>query len=356
MLAKKVVYILSFCLTIVLFNGCDGTIEPEIQDDMEVVYLTITRAYAAGQETFNDDEVDFEDRVHDLAMLVFDSSTGEKVCEYFDANISFSEKRKTFTVKLIPGQRDFYFVANMPMAELQTIADKTAMEGYMSRLNGFDTSFYLQATREKGFPMSRVYLNQQITKGGTIYQPEPFSPDGEERVRLIRIVAKLEIILTGNPETVDYITYHNAYTQFQFKMPEIDTPTNGFHSGNLSFTSPITTPVSDTLIYYMPEAVMSAVAWDSLSTTANRPINYFTIHTFNNKIYEVPIVVNGTAAQTNYVSFAKGQEPANATSPNYSIVRNNLYRYTINMPIEDYYIAVHAEVLPWLRRSQKIEF
>lgn len=36
----------------------------------------------------NTDNIDYEDRVHDLAMLVFDSGTGEKVAEYYESGIA----------------------------------------------------------------------------------------------------------------------------------------------------------------------------------------------------------------------------------------------------------------------------
>ena len=98
-----------------LFSGCSASSEPDNASygDSEV-YLSVTRAaYVDDTESINTDNVDYEDRVHDLAMLVFDHVTGEKVAEYYESGIAMSGSN-TFVVKLTPGQRDFFFVANMP--------------------------------------------------------------------------------------------------------------------------------------------------------------------------------------------------------------------------------------------------
>ena len=155
------------------FAGCDSLIHDDQKNPQSepVVYLSVTKAQAEGLETLNADDVEYEDRVHDLAMLVFDSSSGIKVGEYFDENIPISEKDKSFIVQLNPGpgQRDFYFVANMPIAALKSITTRSAMESYMNTFRDLDTDLYLNATETKGFPMSRIYKNQTITQGGNIY-------------------------------------------------------------------------------------------------------------------------------------------------------------------------------------------
>ena len=120
-------------------------------DGSSMVYLKIHRAHQSGVESINDDGDDFEDRVHDLAMLVFDSNSGKLVISYFDENIPFSEKNTTFTVRMVAGIRDFYFVANVPMAELKSITTSTEMESYMNSLRNLHEDLYLQATELKGW-------------------------------------------------------------------------------------------------------------------------------------------------------------------------------------------------------------
>mgnify|MGYP000196266517 CR=1 FL=1 len=82
----KLLYFLTACLLLAL-GACDSLIYDDREgshetDEGPVVYLSITKAQAAGLESLNADAADYEDRVHDLALLVFDSATGEKVGEF----------------------------------------------------------------------------------------------------------------------------------------------------------------------------------------------------------------------------------------------------------------------------------
>ena len=56
--------------------SCDKLIYDDLDEkpDAEAkVYLAVTRAaHTDGNESINKDEVDFEDRVHDMAMFVFE--------------------------------------------------------------------------------------------------------------------------------------------------------------------------------------------------------------------------------------------------------------------------------------------
>lgn len=309
--------------------ACDSFIfenqdEIDKQTKGQEVYLSVTRAQAADTETINEDAADYEDRVHDLALLVFDSSTGEKVCEYFDEGIPFTEKEKTFTVKMTSGKRDFYFVANMPIEALKTISKKSEMDNYMAAFRDLDTDLYLAATKDKGFPMSRVYLDQTISEGGNIYQPKPFRPvvngTEESRVRLIRSVAKLEVVIDGASIGVKNIYYKNAYRQFSLLSSEVhpDPATVEYYEDK-----PLKN-VGNSYLYYMPEAMMVTPSW---STTDHKPINYFLIETLDGTFYEIPIITdNRTITDTDYLAFATGQ---NTDKPDYNIYRNRHYYYVI---------------------------
>lgn len=311
-----------------LLMACDSFIY-EDQDEIDKqtkgqeVYLSVTRAQAADTETINEDAADYEDRVHDLSLLVFDSSTGEKVCEYFDEGIPFTEKEKTFNVKITIGQRDFYFVANMPVAALKVISTKSEMDNYMAAFRDLDTDLYLAATQSKSFPMSRIYLNQTVSEGGNIYQPKPFRPvvngTEETRVRLIRSVAKLEVVIDGASASsgVKNIYFKNAYRQFSL-LPEVYPATVGYYEDK-----PLK-KVGNSYLYYMPEAIMVTPNW---STTDHKPINYFLIETLDGHHYEIPIITdNRTITDTDYLAFATGQ---NTDKPDYNIYRNRHYYYVI---------------------------
>ena len=325
----KIRYILLLCLPVLLV-ACDSFIyenhdETDKPTKGQEVYLSVTRAQAADTETINEDAADYEDRVHDLALLVFDSSTGEKIGEYFDEGISFADKEKTFTVKLTTGQRDFYFVANMPITALKAIATKSAMDSYMATFHDLDTDLYLAATQNKGFPMSRIYLSQTITEGGNVYQPKPFRPvvngTEENRVKLIRAVAKLEIVIEGASSSsgVKNIYYKNAYRQFVLTPDMYPASVSYYEDKPLK-------KVGNSYLYYMPEAMMMNTnpVW---SMADHKPVNYFRIETLDGTFYEIPIITDDrTITDTDYLAFATGQ---NTDKPDYNIYRNRHYYYII---------------------------
>ena len=87
----QLLYILLISI-LIAFSGCQSQTDDDSSttDPQSIVYLSVTRAQVDGLETFNADDEDYEDRVHDMAMLVFDSSTGTKVGEYFDEHIALS--------------------------------------------------------------------------------------------------------------------------------------------------------------------------------------------------------------------------------------------------------------------------
>lgn len=325
----KLLYFLTACWLFAL-GSCDSLIYDDREgshetDEGPVVYLSITKAQAAGLESLNADAADYEDRVHDLALLVFDSATGEKVGEYFDENIPFGVKEKSFTVKLTPGTRDFYFIANMPMTELKAIGSKGVMQTYMSSLRNLDADLYLGATESRGFPMSRTYLNQTVSEGGNIYQPKPFRPvvngTEENRVKLIRAVAKLEVVIEGASigSGVKNIYYKNAYRQFGL-IPDMYPATVGYYEDKLL------KKVGNSYLYYMPEAMMMNTnpVW---SVADHKPVNYFSIETLDGKSYDIPVITDDrTITDTDYLAFATGQ---NTDKPDYNIYRNRHYYYVI---------------------------
>ena len=325
----KLLYFLTACWLFAL-GSCDSLIYDDREGSLEteegpVVYLSVTKAQAAGLESLNADAADYEDRVHDLALLVFDSATGEKVGEYFDENIPFGVKEKSFTVKLTPGTRDFYFIANMPMTELKAIGSKGVMQTYMSSLRNLDAGLYLGATESRGFPMSRTYLNQTVSEGGNIYQPKPFRPvvngTEENRVKLIRAVAKLEVVIEGASigSGVKNIYYKNAYRQFGL-IPDMYPATVGYYEDKLL------KKVGNSYLYYMPEAMMMNTnpVW---SVADHKPVNYFSIETLDGKSYDIPVITDDrTITDTDYLAFATGQ---NTDKPDYNIYRNRHYYYVI---------------------------
>lgn len=312
---------------LLLLASCGKSIYEEAdQDDSKpAVYLSVTRAaHSNGTESINEDAIDFEDRVHDMMMLVFDSNTGALIGSYIDNNIPISETSKTFVVKLTPGQRDFYFVANMPLGDLTGITTRTEMDAYLKAFRDLDAALYLAASAAKGFPISRVYLNQTLTEGGRMDNPTLFRPGGEDKVLLRRAVAQLQVDLEGSAVTfgVKNIYYKNAYRQFSLESINNTPLAPAFYAeanGN-----PMKR-VGNSYFYYMPEALMNTTpAW---GIGDHKPINYFVIETTNGTRYEVPIITyEGVIAGGNYLKFARGEE---SVKPDWQIYRNRRYVYTV---------------------------
>lgn len=152
-----------FALILLLFlwSGCDRGVDPQPDPLQPDVYLLVNAraAHTNGEESINMDAEDFEDRVHSLAMLVFDSNTGEKVAEHFSSSIGSGTSTYVFTVKLKPGQRDFFFVANIPNMQtaMASIVNKSDMNHFMQVFRDLDPIHYHNATNNNGFPMSRMY-------------------------------------------------------------------------------------------------------------------------------------------------------------------------------------------------------
>nr|WP_298673993.1 hypothetical protein [uncultured Prevotella sp.] len=328
MMKKLTNIYLTLIAALLLLAGCSETSEDTAGKTSPSVYIAVTQATGGTVQdgTINTDNTYYEDRVHDLAMLVFDSSTGEKVAEYYESDIPMTGSN-TFVIKLIPGQRDFYFVANMPDMEntLQGITKETDLNTtYMNTLRNLDAALYQGATSDKGFPMSRVYLNQTVSTGGSIYQPAPFTPDGEDQVKLIRVTAKLEVSFALNGTAgnigVQSVTLHNANAQYCLTNPST-TPAS-------SYTDPVTLTregSSNTYYCYMPESIISSAAWSA--TGNNQPINYFTIETTEGKTYDVPIITDD-AVTNDYLEKATGNYTG--YTPPYTIYRNHDYKYTVN--------------------------
>lgn len=346
----KLTKIFTILFALLLFSGgCDKLIYDQYPDGEGVgidgkaskVYLAVNHGGAAklrssselpDDPTINKDETDYEDWVHDLALFVFDHDTGELVTKYFDEGNNNNKITNSFVIELTPGQRDFYFVANMPASGLSNITDRADMNDYMSAINTLDGTLYQGATAIKGFPMARVYTNQTVSEGGTVYQPAPFKPNGnEDQVLLIRVVAKLEVqIDAGEFESVESITLKNAYQDYHLQHGTVDggVVINGIKLDNIvHYEDDIILTKNETkksFFAYMPEALMTGAAW---GTGDHKPINYFVIKTTSDKTFEVPIITANKdySFTENYLTYAKSNEDQDK----YNIFRNRKYHYQV---------------------------
>lgn len=363
-------YFILFLAVLLSLAACDKLIYDQPDDNAgngAKVYLSVsTRAAHAKsglRSSINEDNADsfFEDRVHSLAMVIFDTATGAKIGEYFNANLGSGVATPAFNVELTPGQRDFYFVANMPGMEtdLAAIPNRDAMDVYLSNASRvMNDLLYQGASDTVGFPMARVYLNQGVTEGGTVYQPKPFKPrqyDAEERqvvvnalgngavereyVELIRVVAKLEVRLDGGSNLgVDKVYFRNA--NGHFRLIEFETAPTTYFNDNTSNTELRQLTGTGTYMYYMPEALITSATWSDAGN--NQPINYFTIVTVDGTEYDVPIISNEASITSDYLAKAKGT--FSGFTPDYNIHRNRHYLFTVKN-LEQ--IEIIYEIDPW---------
>lgn len=351
----SIILLLAATLT---FIACDKLIydqpgdEPANGGAKVFLSVNIQAARESGLRAINED-VEFDDRVHHLALLVFDSNTGERLADFF-GNIGKERTNYSFTLELTPGQRDFYFVANMPETDFDKvkIPDRAAMNNYMKTFTSrdLDPDLYLGAGEFKGFPMSRVYSDQDITQGGTPYQPKPFHPDGDVLVRLIRVVAKLEVNFGANIDKVENVYFRNAFRQFSLTAPAAATYTPQLYY-TASPVNPKGNPLkfagSNTYLYYMPEALMNSPLW---GTAPHQPVNYFVVETKDGQSFDIPIITNAPVEipDANYMKFATGKA---ATQPDYNIYRNHRYLYTVSIPAG---IEITYQVNPWEKVAKQL--
>ena len=371
-------YIMLVALSLV-FAGCDKLIydqQGEGGSGDPKVYLSVnvraaqaksgTRAADDGP-SINTDMTDYEDMVYDLGMLIFNSGVDGSLVGSLHMNNSLGSGVSThaFTVELIAGRDyDFYFIANVQGMEaaLGAITTKAGIEAYLNEINTrlLNEPLYKGASDTEGFPMARVYKNQPVGAGGTIYQPKPFKPkqydteeytvvannagEGDkirEYVELIRVVAKLEVNLDGTPDLgVDKIYFRNANRHF--RLVEFDTPPAAYFNDNSTNTELRRLGSSNTYIYYMPEAMISSATWNPAGSSNQQPINYFTIVTLDGTEYDIPIISNETSITSDYLEKAKGTFPG--YTPDYTIHRNHHYKYVVRN-LEQ--IEVIYEVEPW---------
>ncbi len=364
----RLIYFILVLVILLPFTACDNLIYDQPinpTNDPKVYLLVSTRAVQSEvglRSSINQDITLAEDSIHSLAMFIFDSTTGTKLGEYFRGdNFGNGVATYAFTIELTPGKRDFYFVANMSTSDLQSanITDRNSMDVFLNNPSRIMTNaLYQSASKTLGFPMSRVYLNQVISEGGTIYQPIPFKPKQHtteenkvvvnfagsgtvERpyVELIRVVAKLEVILDNESySVVDKIYFRNANRHF--RLVEFETPPTDYFNDNSTNSVLTKLEGANIYVYYMPEAIFAPQLW-TLSGD-NKPINYFTIKTKDNKIYDIPIISNESTITTDYLSKAKGTFIG--FTPNYTIFRNYHYKYLVKIQQK---IEIIYEVEPW---------
>ncbi|WP_436414037.1 fimbrial protein [Petrimonas sp.] len=311
------------------------------------VFLNVSLRSQGNAPSLNQDETDLEDYVKNIAVIVFQTSSNKKLGEYYEYTTNGISG--TFTFKLEVGRGDFFFIANTAKTEAEfKVMSRANLEAFLQSLNNFPYVHGLNATDPYYFPMSRVYTNQLIPKGGTEADPVQFLPDGNTRVELIRTIAKVEINISGEyKDNVTNVELVNGVNQFSF-VKRSDNAGMTLRTTDNAFYRPDATNQPNLWRFYTPE-----VNFTTQPTWGTNPqnLNYIKISTDFGRDYLLPIVSNSPKTG-DYLAFATGQVAG--TSPNYSIIRNDHYKFDVEIKPKE--LNVSLNILPWELISSKKEF
>lgn len=219
-------------LLLSLFGGlssCQETFVEEKQLESQALYMStsvqIVPSTRAPGTPVAEDEI-----VNTIRLIIFDSATGN-VLHNVKHNASEFTKQLPGTAsvwkhpfKITPGLRDFYFIANEDgwptlSAALATITNRRQLyhDDAFTKLE-YEPNYKPTATRP--ILMTQAYHGkniQQIRNGkGTQADPQHFEAEGDERVELIRTLAKVRLTVR-KVAYVEQTTAGYAASKLQFR-------------------------------------------------------------------------------------------------------------------------------------------
>ena len=371
---RKFLYILSLSVCMGHVSCSDDPMNPDAIDPDKATFMSLSLRAQSGH-SINADVADHEDRVNTLAMLVFPTGEIQRDAYYFGDGIDETAAVPATQVKA--GKNDIYFIANIDKATADGLTLRSQAEDLLRRQQVFAAPLNNGATALVGFPMARVYYAQPIPGGYSQANPFEWKPSvtpgkpllpvsayGEdllpgtqqEKVGLVRSCAKVSLIMTGEgAKDIQRVSFFNAASAYTLaQLPEGKFP--ALAPAPLHFTLTAESNGSRTATLYIPERLFNGAAdvpgWDNISDTALHGAHYIEIMTKAGKLFRIPVVSNGPAS--GYLDFAKGVDAG--ASPDYNIIRNNAYRFTIAIPQDAKEIEVAVKVLPWTLVESEISY
>lgn len=342
----KTIRRISFCLLIFLIACTD---DDRATDDRANGQAVISLTLQAASSSINEDQMLWEDRVDELRMIVFDSTSGDVV---FNQKVYFPNgfKSKSKGIGLKTGTFDFYFFANETAYDQQfasalntvTNSSEFASDNRFSSLV-YNPDFLPDPNSPKGrFLMSAIYKRITVTSGGTEAAPLPLNiPTG--KIELIRALAKVEVVfrkkVSGSnipANTISSVRLNNVASAFS--VPPVDN----YYSGNRvsSKVAGLTRLSYDrdsigTVVFYIPEFLTAD------NTSAHTTLS------INNKEYPVEsdLAHTGILLQRRIIPSISA----------YSVIRN--YHYIINAYINtEGGIQLKVNIQPWHKDEYKYIF
>ncbi len=339
-----------------------------------------TELRAQTGNSINTDSKDQEDYVHNVAMYVFPTGSAKRVGFFYSTDpVQLKNPKAVARV----GRNDVYFIVNIFASknEAERITERGEIERLLAELKPFTGEKNKGATGS-GFPMSRVYYNQEISGQGSTSHPyqwmplvastQPLLPVSEygedlgagtrqDAVGLVRSIAKVSIRIQGDGlNDIKKIEYVNAVDKFSLR--QIERGAVSASSSRIAFdvTGIKTAQNSFDTKLYVPECLFSKTAppgWDQVQDqpTATGTTNYIEITTIAGKMFRVPVAIVADVDKADYLKIVKGQK-VGSVAPNYDVVRNNHYSFTVGIPRDAREIEVSAKVTPWRLVASEKDF
>ncbi|MBR8728810.1 Minor fimbrium tip subunit Mfa3 [Porphyromonas levii] len=388
---NRVLLFLSLLLSLFVM-GCHRTDDtPDSEKEKSMVYMSFdiggvdmpvasTRAQDSDL-SINTDATDFEDFVQRLAVLVYDANSGDLVKSAFVYDSHF--------VMEVPVTSDmkfhFCFLANYPVSWNNTLKGIKKYDDLKSTLqtgksfisNDRGDELYFGATEDNYFPMSRIYENQVVPKGGTIDSPLPFKPTTtaagslapissyptkietsteHETVNLVRTAAKISLKVTGALSDISRIEMHNIKpVQTYMEDKSATYPLEELILKNFPNCSDGEIGAGECATFmYIPENLLgvsgTSMYWNTINDKPKGGINYITVVMKDGSTqYHIPIICNDIGSEEYLAVATGGGANENTRVPDYSIIRNHEYKFEIDVPPlkADLDLRVKYEVVHW---------
>ena len=386
-------------LTLLSIAGCKKYSEVVYDPTSDgVVYLRVdaagvtfpiggTRAQS-DEPTINEDAVDFEDYVRELAVLVYEASGEEKlIYSHFTTLPNF--------ILEIPAKQGekyhFCFIANYPVSWQNTLVGMQSyadLKGELQKMRDFKSqdsgnTLYEGATAANGYlPMARIYESQELpAEKGSPVSPVPFIPkkvqpnalspvssairfsDRENTptyagtIMMVRSSAKVTVKTAGGDtpkiELVNVPTQH-SYME-STAVPSTYT-TLTMSAGNIEQSSENSLYVPESLL---GNARSNTLGWNTTDDTAMGKVMYVQLTTKSGVVYRLPLFTDesgnaSTDTMHDYLHYARNEVTGYTT--NYSVLRNNHYIISVTLNDDSRAIEVSYEVLPWVLMRSEYNF
>lgn len=379
-----------------LIPGAGG--KTYLQFSMTGIHPQVVTTRAQGdQPSIHTDTEDYEDYVGEIAVLIYEASSGSLLKSYFTTYQSFVMELEPDVSK----RYHFCFVANYPKSwrnTLESLHTYDALRTTLREFKDFGTKqstggtaavipLYDGASEDNLFPMSRIYENQSIPRGGSETSPIPFNPTvtasgsltpisswttdketgtTQQFVNLVRTSAKVSLNVSGEGlSDITKIELCNIASKHSFME---STPPNDVDMSHIENTPRLfrkSDNISDNLLsggrvfrteMYLPERLIGkgdrlTKGWDPINNTPfGRPI-YIRVEMKSGQAYLIPVITASPSDWAihgydySYLDLARNK--IQGKDADYSIVRNRHYDFDISVPADGKEIVVGYKVMPW---------